>query len=351
MIRDPPTAPATRRTGCSAEAAEAPRPSPPARAHHGERGAPRRGAARARPPRGGHLRARQLRPRGDLRQVPDRDARRRAHRLGRALGELGLRQSTRTCAAASSSPSRSRAAAPTCSRPPRAARARRRAAWWRWSTTRTRRSPRPPTACSRCAPVPRRAWPPPSRYIASLAALLHVVAAWTVGRRADGRRSPRRRTSSSARGRSTGAPRLPTLAEARSLFVIGARRRASASRRRRRSSCKETGGLHAEAFSGAEVRHGPQALLQAAFPGAALRAGRRGARGPGRARARTWWRAACRCSLAGVGGARRARSCRRSPRIPRSQPLLRRAELLPPRQRAGARARPRSRPARRTCAR
>jgi glucosamine--fructose-6-phosphate aminotransferase (isomerizing) len=30
--------------------------------------------------------------------------------------------------------------------------------------------------------------------------------------------------------------------------------------------CKETCGLHAEAFSSAEVRHGPQALLQGGFP-------------------------------------------------------------------------------------
>jgi glucosamine--fructose-6-phosphate aminotransferase (isomerizing) len=30
--------------------------------------------------------------------------------------------------------------------------------------------------------------------------------------------------------------------------------------------CKETCGLHAESFSGAEVRHGPQALLNSEFP-------------------------------------------------------------------------------------
>jgi glutamine---fructose-6-phosphate transaminase (isomerizing) len=30
--------------------------------------------------------------------------------------------------------------------------------------------------------------------------------------------------------------------------------------------CKETCGLHAESFSSAEVRHGPQALLQGGFP-------------------------------------------------------------------------------------
>src|SRR4029078_1710463 len=30
--------------------------------------------------------------------------------------------------------------------------------------------------------------------------------------------------------------------------------------------CKETCGLHAEAFSSAEVRHGPQALMKAGFP-------------------------------------------------------------------------------------
>jgi glucosamine--fructose-6-phosphate aminotransferase (isomerizing) len=58
---------------------------------------------------------------------------------------------------------------------------------------------------------------------------------------------------------------LPLLVPATSLFVI-ARGVGLAAAQEAALKCKETCGLHAEAFSAAEVRHGPQALLGERFP-------------------------------------------------------------------------------------
>ena len=86
--------------------------------------------------------------------------------------------------------------------------------------------------------------------------------------------------------------------------------------------CKETCGLHAESFSSAEVRHGPQALLQ-------RRASRRCSSRRTTRRARAWrtlardlMRARRRGGDRGARGATARSCCRRSPRIRRSQPLL-----------------------------
>jgi len=101
-------------------------------------------------------------------------------------------------------------------------------------------------------------------YIASLAALVHLAAEWT--------RDERLRAA---------LPRLPDeldrawqldwshaverLRVAPGLFVI-ARGVGLGTAQEAALKCKETCGLHAEAFSSAEVRHGPQALLQGGFP-------------------------------------------------------------------------------------
>ena len=61
----------------------------------------------------------------------------------------------------------------------------------------------------------------------------------------------------------------PMLVRATNLFVI-ARGVGLAVAQEAALKCKETCGLHAEAFSGAEVRHGPQALLGSAFPALVL---------------------------------------------------------------------------------
>jgi glutamine---fructose-6-phosphate transaminase (isomerizing) len=58
---------------------------------------------------------------------------------------------------------------------------------------------------------------------------------------------------------------MPTLKNTSHLFVIG-RGVGLGIAQEAALKCKETCRLHAEAFSGAEVRHGPQALLQSNFP-------------------------------------------------------------------------------------
>ncbi|WP_206208044.1 SIS domain-containing protein [Ahniella affigens] len=101
-------------------------------------------------------------------------------------------------------------------------------------------------------------------FIAALAAILQLVAAWT--------QDPELKQASNA---------LPDLLEqawaldwqsaeqalqqASHLFVLG-RGLGLAIAQEAALKCKETSGLHAEAFSGAEVQHGPQALLNANFP-------------------------------------------------------------------------------------
>jgi glucosamine--fructose-6-phosphate aminotransferase (isomerizing) len=98
-------------------------------------------------------------------------------------------------------------------------------------------------------------------YIASLGALVALVAEWC--------------DDSGLRAALAGAPALlgeawaldwsaalPRLEAARDLYVIG-RGLGLAVAQELALKCKETAGLHAEAFSSAEVRHGPQALLGA----------------------------------------------------------------------------------------
>ncbi|HZW14913.1 MAG TPA: SIS domain-containing protein [Brevundimonas sp.] len=58
---------------------------------------------------------------------------------------------------------------------------------------------------------------------------------------------------------------LDTLVRAQSLYVVG-RGPGYAAAREAALKLKETCGLHAEAFSAAEVRHGPMALVKAGFP-------------------------------------------------------------------------------------
>ena len=61
------------------------------------------------------------------------------------------------------------------------------------------------------------------------------------------------------------SPALDTLVQAQSLYVVG-RGPGFAVAREAALKLKETCGLHAEAFSAAEVRHGPMALVRAGFP-------------------------------------------------------------------------------------
>ena len=106
-------------------------------------------------------------------------------------------------------------------------------------------------------------------YIASLAALAHLVAAWTRAMPCCSKRSARAPAALErawALGWEAAAGRLR---EASHLFVI-ARGMGLAVAQEAALKCKETCGLHAESFSSAEVRHGPQALLQGGFPALVL---------------------------------------------------------------------------------
>jgi glutamine---fructose-6-phosphate transaminase (isomerizing) len=101
-------------------------------------------------------------------------------------------------------------------------------------------------------------------YLASLAALVHLTAEW-IGD-ADMARALARTPDDMERAWQLdwqGA--LDTLRPASHLYVI-ARGVGLGIAQEAALKCKETCGLHAESFSSAEVRHGPQALLHENFP-------------------------------------------------------------------------------------
>jgi len=105
-------------------------------------------------------------------------------------------------------------------------------------------------------------------FIASLAALLRITAAWaedaTIARAAA--RLPERIAQAGALDWSAASPRLLTsLAAARSVMVIG-RGPTLAIAREAALKLKEVCNIHAEAFSSAEFRHGPIALVEPAYP-------------------------------------------------------------------------------------
>ncbi len=101
-------------------------------------------------------------------------------------------------------------------------------------------------------------------YIASLAALAHLTATWT----GDGALLAAVRGLPSAlelAWQLDWSEALPVLVPVSHLYVIG-RGLGLGVAQEAALKCKETCGLHAEAFSGAEVRHGPFALLGKGFP-------------------------------------------------------------------------------------
>src|SRR5690242_14870939 len=105
-------------------------------------------------------------------------------------------------------------------------------------------------------------------YLASLSALLHLVATWSDEQ--DLLDALRSAPDLMARAWNLDwSPALPLLETAPNLFVI-ARGVGLAVAQEAALKCKETCGLHAESFSGAEVRHGPQALLGHDFPALVL---------------------------------------------------------------------------------
>jgi glucosamine--fructose-6-phosphate aminotransferase (isomerizing) len=114
-------------------------------------------------------------------------------------------------------------------------------------------------------------------YLATLAALVQLVAAWTED--ADLRETlhtlPELMDQSWALDWSAA---LATLEAAEHLYVVG-RGLGLGAAQEVALKCKETCGLHAEAFSSAELHHGPATLLGAEFP--ALLLGQRDAALPG----------------------------------------------------------------------
>ncbi|MGC1458207.1 MAG: SIS domain-containing protein [Steroidobacteraceae bacterium] len=100
-------------------------------------------------------------------------------------------------------------------------------------------------------------------YIAALGALVALVAEWTAdgALRAALEAAPEQLEAAWELDWSAA---LPQLKAAANVYVIG-RGLGLAVAQELALKCKETAGLHAEAFSAAEVRHGPQALLDDGF--------------------------------------------------------------------------------------
>ncbi|MEA3196357.1 MAG: hypothetical protein QOF32_409 [Gammaproteobacteria bacterium] len=101
-------------------------------------------------------------------------------------------------------------------------------------------------------------------YLATLAALIRTVAAWTQDAALESAAAtlPTLMDQSFALDWSAA---LPTLESASHLYVVG-RGLGLGAAQETALKCKETCGLHAEAFSSAELRHGPYTLLGAGFP-------------------------------------------------------------------------------------
>jgi glucosamine--fructose-6-phosphate aminotransferase (isomerizing) len=101
-------------------------------------------------------------------------------------------------------------------------------------------------------------------YLATLAALIRMVAAWTEDAALESAVDtlPTLMDQSWALDWSAA---LPQLESAGHLYVVG-RGLGLGAAQETALKCKETCGLHAEAFSSAELRHGPYALLGPGFP-------------------------------------------------------------------------------------
>lgn len=121
--------------------------------------------------------------------------------------------------------------------------------------------------------IPLRAGPELSvaatkSFIASLSAIGHLITEWTgdKGLREGLRALPDQLADA---WRRDWRRALPILEGARNLYVVG-RGVGYGVAREAALKLKETCGLHAEAFSAAEVRHGPMALVRSGFPVLAL---------------------------------------------------------------------------------
>jgi glucosamine--fructose-6-phosphate aminotransferase (isomerizing) len=101
-------------------------------------------------------------------------------------------------------------------------------------------------------------------FIASLSAIVHLVAAWT----SDAALSDALNTAPAKLAQAwelDWSAAIEPLRAAHNLFVIG-RGYGLGVAQEAALKFKETCGIHAEAFSAAEVQHGPMALVNAGFP-------------------------------------------------------------------------------------
>ena len=101
-------------------------------------------------------------------------------------------------------------------------------------------------------------------YICSLSAILHIAATWR-GNSALGAALHAMPAALAANWQQDWSPLVDGLVDARNLFVIG-RGFGFGVALEAALKFKETCGLHAEAFSAAEVRHGPMAIVERDFP-------------------------------------------------------------------------------------
>lgn len=111
---------------------------------------------------------------------------------------------------------------------------------------------------------PERSIAATKSYIASLLAVARLVAAWTE----DADLDVALNAAPQALGRAWAldwTPALAALTDATSLFVLG-RSLSLGIAQEAALKLKETCGLHAEAYSAAEVRHGPMAIVGTGFP-------------------------------------------------------------------------------------
>lgn len=111
---------------------------------------------------------------------------------------------------------------------------------------------------------PERSVAASKSFIATLAAILDLLAAWTEDPGLDSALSslPEKLEQAWALDWTLA---LPSLTTAGNMYVVG-RGHGFAVAQEAALKLKETCGLHAEAFSGAEVHHGPMALMRPGFP-------------------------------------------------------------------------------------
>jgi glutamine---fructose-6-phosphate transaminase (isomerizing) len=111
---------------------------------------------------------------------------------------------------------------------------------------------------------PERSVAATKSYLASLAAIARLVAAWTQDTELERALAQLPDLMDRSWGLDWSAA-LPELDEADNLYVVG-RGLGLGAAQEIALKCKETCAIHAEAFSSAELRHGPYTLLRKGFP-------------------------------------------------------------------------------------